>query len=153
MEANAADLRVQGCLDSLQRVLDHYAMADWRSHRVLVTGDLSFVYDSNALWNKDFPPNLKIIVLNDGGGGIFRLLEGPDRMDFFEEYSVTHHPVSLELLAQSFGRNTRRAGNHKELEADLEAIFQMGSMFSVLEVDTAGSENSRIFKDFTDFRH
>jgi 2-succinyl-5-enolpyruvyl-6-hydroxy-3-cyclohexene-1-carboxylate synthase len=116
-----------------------------------VVGDLTFIYDSNALWNKDFPHNLKIIVLNDGGGGIFRLLEGPDRMGFFEEYSVTHHPVSLELLAQSFGRNTRRAGNYKELGEDLEALFRPGSMFSILEVDTADSENSRIFKDFTDF--
>ena len=53
---------------------------------ILLVGDLSFVYDSNAMWNKDFPANLKIVVLNDGGGGIFRLLEGPIKMEFFEEF-------------------------------------------------------------------
>jgi len=115
---------------------------------LLVVGDLSFVYDSNALWNQRFPPNLKIVVINDGGGGIFRLLDGPDRMDFFEEFSVTHHPVSLELLSQSFGREYRRAEHMEDVIRDLEALFDPGSSLSILEIDTTKSENSRIFKEF-----
>ena len=118
---------------------------------LLVVGDLSFVYDSNALWNKDFPDNLKIVVLNDGGGGIFRLLEGPGRMEFFEEYSVTHHPVSLELLSQAFGRAVQRAASGAELEEKLGVLFDPGANLTVLEVDTSGSENSRIFKDLLRF--
>ncbi len=114
---------------------------------LLILGDLSFVYDSNALWNKSFPENLKIIVLNDGGGGIFRLLEGPDRMDFFEEFSVTHHPVSLELLSGAFSRRFSRAANMDELDRQLEALFAPFKGPSVLEVDTSASENSRIFKE------
>jgi len=115
---------------------------------LLVLGDLSFVYDSNGMWNKDFPENLKIVVLNDGGGGIFRLLQGPDRMSFFEEFSVTQHPVSLELLSGAFGRSFGRATNYPELERRTEALFASGTGLSVLEVDTTASENSRIFKEF-----
>jgi len=115
---------------------------------LLLVGDLSFVYDSNALWNKSFPPNLKIVVINDGGGGIFRLLEGPESMGFFEEFSVTHHPVSLELLSQSFGREFRRAGDMNALIRDLHALFHPGSSLSIVEADTSKSENSRIFKEF-----
>ena len=118
---------------------------------LLVVGDLSFVYDSNALWNRNFPENLRIVVLNDGGGGIFRLLDGPDRMDFFEEFSVTHHPVSLELLGQAFGRVVRRASGHDHLEKELKALLGPGGPGNLLEVDTTGSENSRIFKDFLNF--
>jgi len=114
---------------------------------LLLVGDLSFVYDSNALWNKNFPENLKIVVLNDGGGGIFRLLEGPEDMPFFEEYSVTHHPVSLELLAQSFGRGFHRVDGKEDLEEQWEALFTEGSPPTVLEVDTTSAENSRIFKE------
>lgn len=114
---------------------------------LLMLGDLSFVYDSNGLWNKDFPSNLKIIVLNDGGGGIFRLLDGPDQMDFFEEFSVTHHPVSLELLSQSFGKSFQRVSGLEELHAQMESFFTGGSALSVLEVDTSSAENSRIFKE------
>lgn len=113
---------------------------------LLILGDLSFVYDSNALWNKDFPENLKIVVLNDGGGGIFRLLDGPGQMDFFEEFSVTHHPVSLELLSAAFGRRFARATGLEELDQHLKTLWEPGHRLSVLEVDTTGSDNSRIFK-------
>lgn len=122
------------------------AMVSEHQH-VLILGDLSFVYDSNALWNKDFPGNLKIVVLNDGGGGIFRLLEGPDRMDFFEEFSVTHHPVSLELLSGAFGRLASRATSMEELEQHLPALWSPGHGISVLEVDSSGCDNSLIYKD------
>ena len=113
---------------------------------LLILGDLSFVYDSNALWNKDFPENLKIVVLNDGGGGIFRLLHGPDQMGFFEEFSVTHHPVSLELLSASFGRRFARATRLEEMDQHLKTLWEPGHRLSVLEVDTTASDNSRIFK-------
>jgi 2-succinyl-5-enolpyruvyl-6-hydroxy-3-cyclohexene-1-carboxylate synthase len=121
------------------------AMVSDRLH-LLLLGDLSFVYDSNALWNENFPENLKIVVLNDGGGGIFRLLDGPDRMNFFEEFSVTHHPVSLELLSGAFGRSFGRAGDFGTLDRLLGSLYAAGTGLSVLEVDTTASENSRIFK-------
>lgn len=41
-----------------------------------VTGDLSFFYDQNALWNKNLRGNLRIILLNDGGGSIFGKVAG-----------------------------------------------------------------------------
>jgi 2-succinyl-5-enolpyruvyl-6-hydroxy-3-cyclohexene-1-carboxylate synthase len=114
---------------------------------LLILGDLSFVYDSNGLWNKDFPENLKIVVLNDGGGGIFRLLDGPDRMGFFEEFSVTQHPVSMELLSGAFGRRFARATNMQELDHHVASLCAPGNGLSVLELDTTSSDNSRIFKD------
>jgi 2-succinyl-5-enolpyruvyl-6-hydroxy-3-cyclohexene-1-carboxylate synthase len=144
--ANRGISGIDGCVSSAVGA----AMVSEKMHLLLV-GDLSFVYDSNALWNKNFPDNLKIVVLNDGGGGIFRLLDGPDRMEFFEEYSVTHHPVSLELLSQAFGRAVQRAGGPEELEEKLDLLFASGTNLSVLEVDTSDSENSRIFKNFLDF--
>jgi len=69
-------------------------------------------------------------------------------MEFFEEFSVTHHPVSIELLAQAFGRGFGRVSGTEELTAQLGTFMQPDSSLSVLEVDTTGSENSRIFKSF-----
>jgi 2-succinyl-5-enolpyruvyl-6-hydroxy-3-cyclohexene-1-carboxylate synthase len=141
--SNRGTSGIDGCISSAVGA----AMVDEGLH-VLVLGDLSFVYDSNALWNKDFPQNLKIIVLNDGGGGIFRLLDGPSQMAFFEEFSVTRHPVSLELLAQAYGRDIRRAGTLEEFEMALNSLFQAESHLQIIEADTSGSKNSRIFKNF-----
>ena len=145
--ANRGTSGIDGCVSAAVGA----AMVSDQLH-ILLVGDLSFVYDSNALWNKDFPVNLKIVVLNDQGGGIFRLLKGPSDMDFFEEFSVTHHPVSPALLSQSFGREALVLGNKGELEAALKTFFSPGNHLSVLDVDTAGQENSRIFKEFLDIK-
>jgi 2-succinyl-5-enolpyruvyl-6-hydroxy-3-cyclohexene-1-carboxylate synthase len=141
--SNRGTSGIDGCVSTAVGA----AMVSEELH-VLLVGDLSFVYDSNALWNKDFPSNLKIVILNDGGGGIFRLLEGPDRMEFFEEFSVTHHPVSLELISQAFGHRFMRVERLEDLEEHLELLFRPEKGFTVLEVDTSGSENSRIFEDY-----
>lgn len=46
---------------------------------LMVTGDLSFFYDQNALWNTEIESNLRILLLNNHGGGIFRSVRGlPD---------------------------------------------------------------------------
>ncbi|MCA1747214.1 MAG: 2-succinyl-5-enolpyruvyl-6-hydroxy-3-cyclohexene-1-carboxylic-acid synthase, partial [Bacteroidales bacterium] len=113
-----------------------------------ILGDLSFVYDSNALWNKNFPKNLKIIVLNDQGGGIFRLLDGPSRMSFFEEFSVAHHPVDLQHLAEAFGLKHLFVGDMIALKTALATLFSGDTGPALLEVHTAKSENSAIFKQF-----
>jgi 2-succinyl-5-enolpyruvyl-6-hydroxy-3-cyclohexene-1-carboxylate synthase len=140
--SNRGTSGIDGCLSSAVGA----AMVSDQLH-LLILGDLSFVYDSNGLWNKDFPENLKIVVLNDGGGGIFRLLDGPDRMEFFEEFSLTQHPVSLELLSAAFGRRFARARKMKELDQMIASLCTPGNSLSVLELDTTSSDNSRIFKE------
>ncbi len=113
-----------------------------------ILGDLGFVYDSNALWNKNFPNSLKIIVLNDQGGGIFRLLDGPSRMPFFEEFSVTSHPVSLQHLTEAFGLKHLYASDMTGLINALATLFSGDTGPALLEVNTSKSENSAIFKQF-----
>jgi len=141
--SNRGTSGIDGCVSSAVGA----AMVSQKDH-LLMVGDLSFVYDSNALWNKDFPSNLKIAVLNDRGGGIFRLLDGPSKMPFSGEFQVTSHPANLEKLCATFGIGCLEAGSEEELEEKLEFFFSRRSEPIVLEVDTSGSENNRIFKDF-----
>lgn len=123
------------------------AMVSKKLH-IVILGDLSFVYDSNAMWNRDFPPNLKIIVINDGGGGIFRILSGPEKMSFFEKFSVTNHPVSHLELSKAFGLTGLQVVDYKGLNKGLEALFEEEDGPDVIEIFTAKSENSSIFKKF-----
>src|SRR5690606_26742844 len=53
---------------------------------VLVTGDMAFFYDRNAFWHQYSLPNLRIILLNNHAGGIFRLIEGPSKQPELEEF-------------------------------------------------------------------
>ena len=65
----------------------------------LITGDMAFFYDRNAFWHKYNLPNLRIIVLNNHAGGIFRLIEGPAQLPELEEFFETEHKLSAINLA------------------------------------------------------
>jgi 2-succinyl-5-enolpyruvyl-6-hydroxy-3-cyclohexene-1-carboxylate synthase len=78
------------------------SMVSDKTH-ILLTGDLSFLYDSNGLWNNYLKGNFKIIVFNNHGGGIFRTLPGPVKQKELEEYFVVKQPLHFGHLAAQFG--------------------------------------------------
>lgn len=114
---------------------------------VLITGDLSFFYDSNALWNNYIPTNLKIIILNNGGGGIFRFIQGPAETEELEEYFATGHNMNAELLAKQYSVNYHRCENNEELEASLPQFFE-DEKAMILEVMTPAKHNAKVLKNY-----
>lgn len=115
---------------------------------VLITGDLSFIYDSNSLWIKYLKGNFKIIVINNGGGNIFRLIEtgqseNPAR-DFFE----TPHHVNISLLTEAFGARHALCQSKEELPAMLDWFFEPADVPYVLEIITGIGINTDVFKDY-----
>jgi 2-succinyl-5-enolpyruvyl-6-hydroxy-3-cyclohexene-1-carboxylate synthase len=66
------------------------------SPTVLIAGDIGFLYDSNALWNEYTPKNFKIILINNGGGGIFRILPGHEETLVFNKFFETSHCLTAE---------------------------------------------------------
>ena len=116
----------------------------------LIVGDLSFVYDSNALWNKVFPTNLKIIVINNQGGGIFRLINDPEKIDILEEYQETCHPVNIQKLVESFGVSYDFCQTEYELTSKLEKLY-LSPNSMVLEVKTPKEKNAGIFRNYYKF--
>ena len=114
----------------------------------VILGELSFFYDSNALWNQHFPANLRIIVLNNGGGNIFRLIGGPRQSPALKEHFVAQHNLKAEGLANAFGINYLKAENQEELTTALNTIFASG--FSgpvILEVLTDGEISASVFQE------
>jgi 2-succinyl-5-enolpyruvyl-6-hydroxy-3-cyclohexene-1-carboxylate synthase len=94
---------------------------------LLITGDLAFFYDSNALWNKHLPANLRIIVINNGGGGIFRYLEGPEQTGLLEDFFEASHKLSAVKVAEAYGIRTAVAVSEEQLIAILPAFFSMNA--------------------------
>jgi 2-succinyl-5-enolpyruvyl-6-hydroxy-3-cyclohexene-1-carboxylate synthase len=112
---------------------------------IAVLGDLSFVYDSNALWNKKLPDNLRIVVLNNRGGGIFSLIDGPSGKPSFEDYFLAHHPVNLQKLAEAFNLNYFCVKNNRKLTDLLPDFFGKMGRAAVLEVFTERTNNLEAF--------
>lgn len=115
---------------------------------VLITGDISFLYDSNALWNSYIPKNFKIILINNGGGGIFRILPGHEENTVFNTFFETSHSHTAEHLAKMFGFDYLTAGDETSLENGLTALYAQNVKPSILEVFTPTLDNNRILLQF-----
>lgn len=127
-----------------------YAHDDDRLN-VLVIGDLSFFYDSNALWNKHFPKNLKIILINNEGGGIFRFIDGPSRMKASEEHFVAKHQTQAEGIVKSYDIEYCSANNLESFNKELQALLASKDKAGVLEVHTPAEKNAEVLRGYFRF--
>lgn len=115
---------------------------------VFITGDISFLYDSNALWNNYIPKNFKIIVINNGGGGIFRILPGHKETAVFNTYFETSHCLTAEHLAKMFGFNYTIASDEFSLEKGLAHFYSQNEKPGILEIFTPTLENDSILLQY-----
>ena len=115
---------------------------------VLITGDVSFLYDSNALWNNYIPKNFKIILVNNGGGGIFRILPGHQENETFHTYFETSHCLTAEHLAKMYRFDYAIASDEKSLTKGLKQLFNQNDRPMILEVFTPSRENDKLLKEY-----
>ena len=117
-----------------------------------VVGDVSFFYDSNALWNSIDTSRLRLIVINNTGGGIFRIIDGskdlPEAM--MSEDFETFHQRSAKGLAVMYGTPFFRAGNEFELHEGLRWLYSQGQC-SILEVSTDRHMNPKVLNEFFEY--
>ncbi len=136
-------------IDGVMSTAAGYAHDDKRLN-VVVIGDLSFFYDSNALWNRHLPNNLKVILINNEGGGIFRFIDGPSRMKASEEHFVSVHQTDARGIVEGFGLAYQCATNQQEFEQELLQLFK-SKKASVLEVKTPEKKNAEVLRGYFEY--
>lgn len=115
----------------------------------IILGDLSFFYDSNALWNKYIGANLRIIVIHNGGGNIFGMIKGPSDSPAYAEHFFTENTRKAEGLALAFGLDYFKAENANELSQALGKFYSPEQrQAALLEVFTDAEVNIRVFREF-----
>lgn len=117
----------------------------------IITGDLGFFYDSNALMNQNLTPNLKIIVINNGGGDIFRFIPGSDTSAQREKFFAAKHNWKAEMIAKAFDIYYLKAENEAELKNCLSEFYAENSRPALLEIFTSKVENAQILKEYFGF--
>lgn len=120
---------------------------------VLITGDLSFFYDSNAFWNNAVGENMRVIVINNGGGGIFRIIDGPGSTNQLKNYFETDNNALVEGICQAYQMEYLSAKNLETVESQTETLLTMDTKGrpAVLEIFTPNTENDTVLKNF--FKH
>lgn len=114
---------------------------------VFITGDISFFYDSNALWNNYIKNSFRIILINNEGGGIFRILEGPDESNALDYFETRHHLTAAQLCKMyHFEYDVVRDEN--ELINVLENFYKPSENPRLLEVSTPSEINHKVLKTY-----
>ena len=114
---------------------------------VFLTGDLSFIYDSNGLWNNYIGNNLKIIVLNNNGGNIFRFIGDKELMAKSLDFFTTPHHVQLKSLVEAYDLNYQACDKKETLIENIEGLF-MARKATVLEIFTDADLNTENYKGY-----
>lgn len=114
---------------------------------VLISGDLAFFYDVNAFLCNQIPDNLKVVILNNSGGGIFRNIEGAPQMKESDPFLYTPHHLNALKIAEQFSLGYFSADDRESLESALpDFLNYKGSC--LLEVNTEQEINSSIFNQY-----
>jgi 2-succinyl-5-enolpyruvyl-6-hydroxy-3-cyclohexene-1-carboxylate synthase len=140
--SNRGTSGIDGCLSTASGIAQNS-----RENVYAVLGDLSFVYDSNALWNRNLPKNLKIIIINNSGGGIFAMLEGPSTQSFYNDFLVAHHPVDISKLCAAFGVVHYKYSGEGKIE-EIFNLYKKEVNAALLEITTPADRNPEIFRNF-----
>ncbi|MEA3496336.1 MAG: 2-succinyl-5-enolpyruvyl-6-hydroxy-3-cyclohexene-1-carboxylic-acid synthase [Bacteroidota bacterium] len=101
----------------------------------LIIGDLSFFYDRNAFWNKYLPKNLKLIVINNHGGGIFRKMQGPQSQPELDEYFTTPHKLSIKKITEQYEIEYFKCTKPSKIKKSLSDFYNYNKKTTVLEID------------------
>ncbi|WP_321436052.1 2-succinyl-5-enolpyruvyl-6-hydroxy-3-cyclohexene-1-carboxylic-acid synthase [uncultured Bacteroides sp.] len=115
----------------------------------LVIGDLSFFYDVNGLWNKHINKNLRILLVNNGGGEIFHLLPGLNKAESLDEHISYRHNTGAKEWAMAMGFLYLSAENGTELKENIITFVSNTSEKPILlETKTSMEINAEVFKAY-----
>lgn len=122
------------------------ALADSSSH-VLITGDLAFLYDVNAFFTTHQPANLTVFVVNNHGGGIFYMIDGPSGMPELNTFVGTPHTVNIQAVCAAHGVSFCQIRSEEQLSTFLKAQ-KRGEALTVVELLTDIEINTKVFKKY-----
>ncbi len=111
---------------------------------ILITGDMAFFYDRNAFWHNYALPNLRVILLNNHGGVIFKMIDGPASMPESDEFFSTTQKLNAKNLCAEFDMDYLKLDIKRKLKNLLKDFFDFDGRTKVLELETSMAANKKI---------
>jgi len=142
--SNRGTSGIDGCTST---AIGH-CLADNKRPNILITGDLAFFYDRNAFWNNYPTPNLRIALLNNHGGLIFKIIDGPGTLPETDEYFVTTQKLNAKSLCEEFGISHLALDLKRKLKNLLKDFYDFDGATKILELESSSSINKTIFDNF-----
>ena len=127
------------------------AASVFKSNTVFITGDLSFFYDSNALWNNFIPTSFRIILINNKGGGIFKILTKDNNTELFKKFFETKHDLYAKDLCNMYGFEYFMSDDEDKLKNVLNDFYNQSEKPRLLEVITDNDYNQDYLLNYFDY--
>ena len=127
------------------------AASVFKGNTVFITGDLSFFYDSNALWNNFIPTSFRIILINNKGGGIFKILTKDNNTELFKKFFETKHDLYAKDLCNMYGFEYFSSDDEDKLKNVLNDFYNQSDKPRLLEVITDNDYNQDYLLNYFDF--
>ncbi|NLP56579.1 2-succinyl-5-enolpyruvyl-6-hydroxy-3-cyclohexene-1-carboxylic-acid synthase [Lutibacter sp. B1] len=118
-----------------------------KENTVFITGDISFFYDSNALWNSYIPKSFRIILINNGGGGIFRFIPGPNQTNALN-YFETPHNLTAKYICKMYNFEYITVKDEEELNVKLSDFYNESDKPKLVEIFTPREKNDIVLKSY-----
>lgn len=115
---------------------------------ILITGDLAFFYDRNAFWHNYPLPNLRVVLLNNHGGIIFKIIDGPAALPEADEFFVTRQKLNAQKLCEEFAFDYIKLDSKRKVKNLLNDFFEFDGRTKILELETDTTINKDIFDNF-----
>jgi len=114
----------------------------------LITGDMAFFYDRNAFWHNYPLSNLHVLMLNNHGGIIFNMIDGPGNVPELHEFFVTNQKLSAEHLCNEYGHVHLHVDSPKRVKNSLKDFFVFDGKTKILEFESKQEENKEAYQNF-----
>lgn len=115
---------------------------------ILITGDISFFYDSNAFWYNNRPTNLKVILINNGGGNIFKYISGPETTQQLHVFEASHQ-LNARPIAELHSLVYSIVSSLEQLISALPQFYkENNNEIGLLEIDTRKATNAEILREY-----
>jgi len=114
----------------------------------LITGDMAFFYDRNAFWHNYKLSNLRIVILNNHGGAIFKMIDGPGNVTEADEYFITNQKLTARSLAQEFDFDYLKLDSLKKAKNLLKDFMEADGRTKILEVETTSALAKKTIDEF-----
>ena len=126
------------------------ALAKPADFHTIITGDVSFFYDSNALWNNYLLPNLRVILINNDGGGIFNIIPGPGKTEQNNQFFRAKHNFSAKYICKAFNVEYCEAKSIEDIESQMHDFYTYSEndKCKLMEINTSDVENHLVLEDY-----
>ena len=111
---------------------------------ILITGDVAFFYDRNAFWHNYAVPNLRILLLNNHGGGIYKMIDGPGNLAEVDEFLVTRQQLTAKKLCEEFGFEYSELDSLRKMDDAISDLLEPSDRIKVLEFRSSVDTNKNI---------